>query len=94
LQNRGGLAGDQPSDLDDLPVREFNCVVVDARIAHVHLPKPCDFVMDSRFSEEAESALVLDLMVERQLRARKQADCHLGFADSGEAAGERSFKIR
>jgi hypothetical protein len=45
-------------------------------------------------SKKAQGAPVLDVSLKRKLRAGKQADSNLGFADGGEAAGDRFRKIR
>ena len=39
LQHRGNLTGDQPRQLDDGPVREFERVVMRARIVEFDLPE-------------------------------------------------------
>jgi hypothetical protein len=94
LQHNSGLAGDQPSDLHNLAVRKFKRVVMNVRIVHINLPKSCDPVIYTRLSEQAQGAVVLDVIVKHQLRAGKEADGHLGFANAGEAAGDRFRKIR
>jgi hypothetical protein len=94
LQHRGGLASDQPSDLNNPAVRKFKRIVMDMRIVHINLAKPRDPVIDMCLSEKAQGAPVLDVSLKRKLRAGKQADSNLGFADGGEAAGDRFRKIR
>jgi hypothetical protein len=92
LQHSGGLAGDQPSDPQNPAVWKFKRVVMDVRIFHINLPKPCDPVTYARVSEK--KTFVLDVIVKRHLRARKEADGYLGFADGGETAGDRFRKFR
>src|SRR6516164_4842350 len=93
LQHGSSLAGDQPSDLYNLAVRKFKRVVMNVRIVHINLPKPCDPVIYTRLSEQVQGAVVLEVTVKHQLRAGKEADRHLGFANAGEAAGDRIRKI-
>jgi len=45
LQYSGGLAGNEPCDLDNAPVWEFKRVVMRMRIGHIYLTKPRNFVM-------------------------------------------------
>jgi hypothetical protein len=66
---------------------------MNVRIVHINLPKPCDPVIYTRLSEQVQGAVVLGVTVKRQLRAGKEADGHLGFANGGEAAGDRFRKI-
>jgi hypothetical protein len=94
LQHRGGLAGDQPSDLHDPAIWKFKRVVMDVRIFHINLPKPRNPVIYAHSTEKAEGTLVLDVILKRQLRARKEADGQFGFADGGETAGDRFRKLR
>ena len=94
LQHHGGLAGDQPGELHNLAVRKFKRVVMDVRIVHINLPKPCDPVIYMRLSEKPQGSLVLDVIVKRHLRAGKEADGHFGFADGGKTASDRFCKFR
>jgi hypothetical protein len=57
-------------------------------IVHINLPKPCDPVIHTCLSEYSQGAVVLDVVLKRQLRAGKEADGYFGFADSGKAAGD------
>ena len=93
LEHRGDLAFDQPGNLDNQAVRKFKRVVMDVRIVHISLPKPCDPVIYTCLSEKAQGAVVLDVILKRKLRARKEADGHLGFADGGKAAGDRFISL-
>jgi hypothetical protein len=71
LQYDGALTGDWPRDLHGLAAREFERVVVDVRIVHVDLPESGNLEIHARSAERAESALVLDVRVKSQFRARK-----------------------
>src|SRR4029077_7946462 len=73
---------------------EFQGVMMDVRIVDVHLAEAGDLVLDARPAEQAESAIVLDVILERQLSAGKQADCHARFSDRGEAARDRPLEVR
>jgi hypothetical protein len=68
--------------------------MMDVRVVDVHLAEAGDLVLDSRFAEQAESAVVLDIVLERQLRAGKQTDRDAGFSDCGEAARNRPLEVR
>jgi hypothetical protein len=54
-----------------LAAREFERVVVDVRIVHVDLPESGNLVIHARSAERAESALILDVFIKSQFRARK-----------------------
>jgi hypothetical protein len=94
LEHRGGLAGDQPSDLHDPAVWKFKRVVMDVRIFHINLSKPCDPVIYAPVSEKVQGAFVLDVILKHHLRSGKETDSDLGFADGSEAAGDRFRKLR
>jgi hypothetical protein len=74
------LAGDQLGDLQNLPIGEFQRVVLNMRIVEIDLPKAGDPVIHMGLAEEAEGAVVPDIVVEGQLRPGQQADRHLGCA--------------
>jgi hypothetical protein len=63
LQHRGGLAGDQPSDLHNPAVRKFKRVVMDVRIVHINPPKPSDLVIYTYLSEYSQGAVILDVIL-------------------------------
>ena len=67
---------------------------MNVRIVHVNLPKPCDLVIHTCLSEYSQGAVVLDVILKRQLRAGKEADGHFGFADGGKTASDRFCKFR
>jgi hypothetical protein len=94
LKHRGGLASDQPGNFHNQAVRKFECIVMDVRIFHINLPKLRDPVIYTPAPEKVQDAFVLDVIVKHQLRAWKEADGHLGFADGGEPSGDRFRKIR
>ena len=98
LENRGGLARDQLLDLQNLPIREFQRIVLNVRIVHVDLPEACNLVIHTRFTKKAEGPIVLDILVEGQLRSGQQAHRNPGWtvmnyelgtelADGGKATG-------
>ena len=65
LQHGSSLAGDQPSDLYNLAVREFKRIVMRVWIGHIDLTKPRNLVIYAHLTEKAEGTLVLDIVVER-----------------------------
>jgi hypothetical protein len=71
LQYGRALTGDQPRDHHDLSIREFEGVVMQVPVAHVDLPESGNLMIHARSAEQAESALVLDVFVKSQFRARK-----------------------
>jgi hypothetical protein len=77
LQHRGGLASDQLRELQNLPIWEFQRVVLNMRIVHIDLPEASDLVLHTRLAKKA--AVVPDLVVEGEFRSRQQADRHLGW---------------
>src|SRR5262249_53292558 len=70
------------------------CIVMNVRIVHINLAKPCDPVIYTCLSEELQGAVMLDVILKRQLGAGKEADSDLGLADGGEATGDRFRKNR
>src|SRR5262249_55591426 len=76
LQHRGGLSNDQLRDLHNLPVWEFQCIVMNVRIVYIDLPKARHLVIHTSLAKE--TAVVPDLIVEGQFRSGQQADRHLG----------------
>ena len=98
LQNRSGLASDQLLDLQNLPIWEFQRVVLNMRVVHVDLPEACDLVIHTRLAKKAEGPIVPDILVKGQLRSGQQADRNPGWtvvnyelgtelADGGKATG-------
>ena len=79
LQHRGGLASDQLRDLQNLPIWEFQRIVLNVRIVHIDLPKARNLVIYMGLAKKAEGAVVPDIVVEGQFRSGQQADRHLGW---------------
>ena len=79
LQHRSGLASDQLRNLQNLPIREFQRIVLNVRIVHIDLPKACDLVIYTGLAKKAEGAIVPDILVEGQFRSGQQANRHLGW---------------
>ncbi len=79
LQHRGGLASDQLRELQNLPIWEFQRIVLNVRIVHIDLPKACDLVIHTGFAKKAEGAVVADIVVEGQFGSGQQADRHIGW---------------
>src|SRR5579864_4297299 len=80
LQHRCGLASDQLLDFQNLPIWEFQRVVLNVRIVHIDLPKACDLVIHTGLAKKPEGAIVLDVVVEGQFRSGQQADRHPGWS--------------
>src|SRR5262249_19159050 len=80
LQYRSGLASRQLRELENLPIWEFQRIVLNVRIVDIDLPKAGDLVIHTRLAKKAEGAVVPDLVVvEGQFRSGQQADRHLGW---------------
>jgi hypothetical protein len=60
LQHGRLLAWTQFRQLDDLTVRQFERVVVDARLVQINLPKPGQFVLES-FETKAKGGFALKI---------------------------------
>jgi hypothetical protein len=73
LQHGRGLTRDKPRDHHHLATREFERVVMNVRIVHLNLPEPGHLVLHPR-PEQSESAVILDLLLEREFGAGKQTD--------------------
>ena len=65
LQHGGALARHQPGHHHDLATREFERVVMHMRVIHVDLAESGNFVLDASLAEQAEGAVVLDIVLER-----------------------------
>src|SRR5262252_6827545 len=79
LQHRGGLAGGQLIDLQNLPIWKFQRIVLNVRIVQIDLPKACDLVIHTGLAKKAEGAFISDIVVEGEFGPGQQADRHLGW---------------
>jgi len=79
LQHRRALAFAQAREQHDLPVREFQRIVMDHSVLHVDLPEAREPLSDFLVGEDANAKhrLALDILVERNLRPgnRQTATC-------------------
>ena len=73
------MATDQLRDLQNLPIWEFQRIVLNVLIVHIDLPKACHLVIHTGLAKKAEGAVVPDIVVEGQFRSGQQADRHLGW---------------
>jgi hypothetical protein len=78
LQHRSGLAFHQLRELQNLPIGEFQRVVLNVRITQLDLAKARDLVIDAGVAKETEGAVVPDLIVEGQFRPWQETNGHLG----------------
>jgi hypothetical protein len=69
LQHGCVLAFAQPGEQHGLPVGELQRIVVHRRVTYVDLPEPSHFPPELHLREKTKSALVLDFLFERDLRA-------------------------
>jgi len=69
LQHRRALAFAKAREQHGLPVGELQRIVMHARLAHVDLPQSSYFLPEFHVREKSKSALVLDFLFERDLRA-------------------------
>src|SRR6516162_3817608 len=88
LQHHRALAFAQAREQHDLPVREFQRIVMDHSVLHVDLPEARELLSDFLVGEDADAKhrLALDILVERNLRARQQTDCNMRLPNRGKAA--------
>jgi hypothetical protein len=103
LQHRSGLASDQLRELQNLPIWEFQRVVLNVRIIHIDLPEACHLVANTGLAKQAERTVVPDVVIERQFRSGQQANRDLGWTvmndelgtvlpDGGKATRARKFR--
>ena len=83
----------------DLAIGELKGIMVHVRIVQVDLPKPCHRVTDVLRSplekgQPKSPNLTLDLLLERNLCARKKAHGHLRFSNRGKPACRGTPKFR
>jgi len=82
----------------DLAIRELKGIMVHVRIVQVDLPEQCHLVTDVLRSPlekgQPKSPLALDLLLERNLCARKKAHGHLRFSNRGKPACRGTPKFR
>src|SRR5436853_6164835 len=77
LQHCSGLASDQLRNLQNLPIWEFQRIVLNVRIVHIDLPKASDLVVHTPVAKKAEGVIVSDIVIEGQFRSGQEADRHL-----------------
>jgi hypothetical protein len=61
-------------ELHNLPVREFQRVVLNARIVNVDLPKPCHLVTYMSFTKYAKSLEIKHIIFEGELCSGQEAN--------------------
>jgi hypothetical protein len=94
LQHRRPLALAQTGDQHDLPVGEFQGVVVRVRAVHVDPPESSHLI--SKFPElhvwqqPAKGMLALYLALECHFGAGKKAHCHIRFSDAAKPRVRKS----
>src|SRR6516164_6083022 len=95
LQHHRALAFAQAREQHDLPVREFQRIVMDHSVLHVDLPEAREPLSDFLVGEDpdAKHRLALDILVERNLRARQQTDCNMRLPNRGKAARDRIAEL-
>ncbi|MGH6767532.1 MAG: hypothetical protein ACRECO_00770 [Xanthobacteraceae bacterium] len=86
LQHGSDLARPQPRYQHDLPVREFQRVMMRVGILKIDLPEAGEPMADLAARKHAEGRLAFDVSFEGKFGARPQAHGDIGFADGGEAA--------
>ncbi len=57
------------ANLQNLPIEEFQRIVLNVRIVQIDLPKAGDLVIHAGLAKKAEGAVVPNLVVEGQLRS-------------------------
>src|SRR5262249_58884547 len=63
------------------------------RIVHVHLAEARHSILDARFAKHAESAVILDVVIEGDFGARQEAHRNVGLADFGKTTRDRLYEI-
>ena len=66
--------------------------MMNVRIDHVELSEAGNLVPHEWLAEQAEHALVMDVVLESQLGARKQTDRYTRFPNGCKAAGQRPLE--
>src|SRR5262249_43866207 len=92
LQHGRALTFTQPGEQNSLPVRKLKCIVIGDRLITVNLPESSHPLFDLPSPEDAKTTVVLNFRLERDLRAGKEAYCHVWLADCGEAASGGTAK--
>jgi hypothetical protein len=84
LQDGRVLACAQTREQHHLPIREFQCIVMDCRDVHVNLPEPRETLINflGRENAEAENRIAFNVLVERNFGAGQQADRNIWLANS------------
>src|ERR1700722_1341267 len=93
LEHRRGLAWNKPRYHHDLATGKFERVVMNVRVVRVDLTEAGNPLIDAGPAEHRESAVISDIVVERDFGAGEQADRDFGLADFGKSAGDRLRKI-
>src|SRR6516225_10091179 len=70
-------------------------IVMDHSVLHVDLPEAREPLSDFLVGEDADAKhrLALDILVERNLRARQQTDCNMRLPNRGKAARDRIAEL-
>jgi len=90
LQHGRALAFAKMRDQHNLAVGKFQRIMMGAGVIHVHLPEPGNLMRQRLGPPEQKveaGEMALDLVLEGDLGARKQADGYSRFVPRGKAAG-------
>src|SRR5712691_5878875 len=93
LQDGRALAFAQAREQHDLPVGEFQRIVVNAWLIEIDLPEARDALPDLPGRKNAERGLAFDIALECDLGAGQQAHRHVRFSNFREAAGDRVAEL-
>src|SRR5262249_20646053 len=63
------------------------------RVVHVHLAETRHPMLDARFAEHAEGAVILDVIVESEFGAGQETHRNVGLADFGKTTRDRLYEI-
>src|SRR5262249_31342336 len=96
LQHRCVLTFIKPRDQHGLSVGEFKCIVMHVRLVRVQLPEAGNLVTNYLSADPVcgKATLKLDLLLERNLGAGKEAHRHVWFSPRGKTARDRVVELR
>src|SRR5262249_2258807 len=95
LQHRRALALAKAREQNDLPVWEFQRIVMDRGVLHVDLPETRELLPDFLVGEDADAKhrFALNILVERNLRAGQRTDGKLRLPNRGKGARDRIAEL-
>src|SRR5262249_31582258 len=76
----------QARQQQDVAIGKLKCIVMLRRVVGVDLPKSRQLSINRPLTQKTEQSIAVDVPVERNLGARKQTYCNIGFVGCRKSA--------